>query len=81
MGGVLGESAAAVPVIDGQFNVQALMARKGEFMSLSGDIMAASQPVRWSVKAIPRLLGGSNRLHECDPRSKYGSLLVVMWWV
>lgn len=41
-----------------------------------GTLRLLSRPVRWSVKAIPRLWGGSNRLHECDPHPPGQNMLV-----
>lgn len=44
---------------------------------MNGDFKTAFQAVRWSVKAIPQLLGGINRLHECDPGSEKANLILT----
>lgn len=44
---------------------------------MNGDFKTAFQAVRWSVKAVPQLLGGINRLHECDPGSEKANLILT----
>lgn len=69
-------------LLDGLSNIMSVLYQGGRnslmFMAKSGRpchwVEALKLPLRCSVKAM-QLLGGSNRLYECDPRSAQTSLI------